>query len=94
MLEKVCAITPGRANNSQDCLLFARSNPLRTRIKRKSNKSTCALFGVREGIRTPDLRFRKPTLYPTELHRHFSTTIIAHLLIKINLNGRFVFQIT
>ena len=34
-LQKVCAITPGRANNSPDCLLFARSNPSRTRIKRK-----------------------------------------------------------
>ena len=45
-LQKVCAITPGRANNSPDCLLFARSNPLLTKIKRKTNKSTCALFGV------------------------------------------------
>lgn len=30
------------------------------------------LFGVPEGNRTPDLRFRKPSLYPTELRARMS----------------------
>lgn len=32
--------------------------------------NTNRLFGVPEGIRTPDLRFRKPLLYPAELPGH------------------------
>ena len=28
--------------------------------------------GTREGIRTPDLWYRKPTLYPAELRAHDS----------------------
>ena len=82
MLQKVCAITPGRANNSPDCLLLARSNPLSTRIKRKTNKSTCALFGVREGIRTPDLRFRN-SFYPVKRHqkRSFLHILFANFCI-------------
>jgi hypothetical protein len=32
-----------------------------------TNPLICASFGVPEGIRTPDLRFRKPLLYPAEL---------------------------
>ena len=37
--------------------------------------------GAREGIRTPDLWYRKPTLYPAELHAQgtvdFNTFVVA-----------------
>ena len=34
---------------------------------------------VPEGIRTPDLQFRKLLLYPTELLRRYVTTIIINI---------------
>ena len=37
-------ITPGRANNSPDCLLFRPFESLIIKIMRKSIKSTCALL--------------------------------------------------
>jgi hypothetical protein len=33
--------------------------------------------------RTPDLRFRKPTLYPSELQTHFSTFYAEKLSLRI-----------
>ena len=39
--------------------------------------------GAPEEIRTPDPRFRKPLLYPTELRAHFyMTTYIINLIFK------------
>jgi hypothetical protein len=35
--------------------------------------------GTREGIRTPDLRYRKPTLYPAELRAHITLTVMYNL---------------
>ena len=43
-------------------------------------------FGTPEGIRTPDLRFRRPLLYPTELLTHIndrtSKQIVYHLSVR------------
>jgi hypothetical protein len=43
------------------------------RLKEKRNK-IMLLRGGPEGIRTPDLRFRKPLLYPAELRDRLATT--------------------
>ena len=38
------------------------------------------LLGTREGIRTPDLWYRKPTLYPAELHaRNVPSQLMLYL---------------
>ncbi len=37
-------------------------------------------YGVLEGIRTPDPRFRKPVLYPAELPRREGLTSIGRKL--------------
>ena len=51
------------------------SNPFtdstKAKIKReKVSLSTCSRFCTPSGIRTHDLRLRRPLLYPTELSRH------------------------
>ena len=53
LLQKDCAITPGRANNSPDCLHF---RPFESPVSRRTNKNNrvkrLLLLGGNDGIRT------------------------------------------
>ena len=48
-----------------------RSNLLQAQAKQKETNRNWSLFvGAPQEIRTPGLRFRRPTLYPAELAAH------------------------
>ena len=51
-----------------------------------ASKYLLTYYGVPEGIRTPDRRFRKPLLYPAELPGQFvffsGKNIISHFFKK------------
>ena len=49
-------------------------------------------FGASCAIRTRDLRFRRPTLYPAELRRHIASFIIAIRIANTSCHQRFSYQ--
>src|ERR1700709_213593 len=66
----------------------ADANWFRSVVNRASGASARTGWpGVPEGIRTPDLRFRKPLLYPAELPGHACTGTIARGREKVRLRA-------
>ena len=49
------------------------------------NMLTISNFITPEGIRTPNLRFRRPMLYPIELQAHINPSILIKILKSFNL---------
>ena len=64
-VEEACDNTTSSISLFESSKLLLPCTPQKTHLMFTKR---CVFCGVREGIRTPDLRFRKPKLYPAELH--------------------------
>src|SRR5579875_1294253 len=62
-----------------------RNFSLRCSLKRQKPPTSSGFCSAPEGIRTPDLRFRRPTLYPAELRARDVQTFFWALLSRIRL---------
>lgn len=89
VLREICPKVPEKSRASHGKAKCPDGEVQETKRKRRSSgENRRFLFGVPEGIRTPDLTLRRRTLYPAELLRQVICSAILHLNGKnVNASG-------